>query len=592
MAVTTEPAWLNRTNGVAPANGTTSHTISFGFTPATGSLLVFVVFGGVTHTNTGGWTERAQPVSSAELSLFTKDSTGETSITLTHNGSNYPVAWAAYEFPAGSTYTKVASANATNDTFPALTALPGTEQVILAFFGRNDTFASASAAWGGTWTEDSDTYTASVSGYALLFTTAHQLNVTATSITPTLTPTYGSGGGTNSDREKIVAAFTVAATSSVPSGAGAGTTTWTGSATGSKVMAGVAAGLVAWAGVATGATTDSGSAIGATSWVGSATGSSALSGSAAGSIAWTGAATGARGSSGAASGTAAWVGAATGTTTNSGSGSGSTSWVGAGTGITPGVDQSTGSGAGSVAWVGAATGSRTSQGSATGTTSWVGAGSGSRTSLGSAAGSTAWVGVATGSTPAVGGASGTGAGNTSWTGVATGARTSTGAGVGATDWQGLAAGIVQSSGAGAGTVLWVGSAVGTSADQRDVTVLSVREVSRPFVVTERTRTVTVTEAPRPFTTTGGPMYLKAAAREFYSLAIVTEPAVAAWEASFDGGTTFVAGEVDGANTRWLLAGPDADPGTATVLTVTVYPLLRAVDNPEIVVRDAPRVYVT
>jgi hypothetical protein len=87
------------------------------------------------------------------------------------------------------------------------------------------------------------------------------------------------------------------------------------------------------------------------------------------------------------------------------------------------------------------------------------------------------------------------------------------------------------------------------------------------------------------------MYLKRIAREYYSLAIVTDPAVASWEASFDGGTTFVAGEVDGANTRWLLAGPDADPGAAIVIAATVTPSVRATDAPEVIVRDAPRVWL-
>jgi hypothetical protein len=126
---------------------------------------------------------------------------------------------------------------------------------------------------------------------------------------------------------------------------------------------------------------------------------------------------------------------------------------------------------------------------------------------------------------------------------------------------------------------------------RDVTVLSVTEVTRPFTATEVVRPFTVTEAARQLTITGGPMYLKRTAREYYSLAIVTDPAVASWEASFDGGTTFVAGEVDGANTRWLLAGPDVDPGTATVLAASVHPMVRAADTPEIVVRDAPWVYL-
>ena len=85
------------------------------------------------------------------------------------------------------------------------------------------------------------------------------------------------------------------------------------------------------------------------------------------------------------------------------------------------------------------------------------------------------------------------------------------------------------------------------------------------------------------------MRLDRDAREFYTLTIATTPTVAAWEASFDGGTTWVAGTAAGGNWRWLVAGPDAVPGTATVLSRSTGPKIRAVDNPEIVVRSAPGV---
>lgn len=87
------------------------------------------------------------------------------------------------------------------------------------------------------------------------------------------------------------------------------------------------------------------------------------------------------------------------------------------------------------------------------------------------------------------------------------------------------------------------------------------------------------------------MNLNKLAREFYAPTIITEPPVAAWSASFDDGATWVEGELVSDQHRWLVAGPAADPGTATVVPATVTPLLRAVDNPEIIVRDAPRIYV-
>lgn len=87
------------------------------------------------------------------------------------------------------------------------------------------------------------------------------------------------------------------------------------------------------------------------------------------------------------------------------------------------------------------------------------------------------------------------------------------------------------------------------------------------------------------------MNLNRRAREFYALEITTVPPVAGpWEASFDRGATWeVATDVDGVPS-WLVAGPDAAPGEAVhVVTTAVTPLVRAVENPEVVVRNAPRI---
>lgn len=76
------------------------------------------------------------------------------------------------------------------------------------------------------------------------------------------------------------------------------------------------------------------------------------------------------------------------------------------------------------------------------------------------------------------------------------------------------------------------------------------------------------------------MILNASARMYYSVAVATSPALpdgTVWSASFDGGTTWVAGEADPetvGSTRWLVAGPSATPTDATVITKqTTYPLL-------------------
>lgn len=98
------------------------------------------------------------------------------------------------------------------------------------------------------------------------------------------------------------------------------------------------------------------------------------------------------------------------------------------------------------------------------------------------------------------------------------------------------------------------------------------------------------------------MRLNPNAREYYELQITTTATdgnpipASGWEASFDKGVTWYAATVithDAvAYSAWLLAGIDADPGTAVMVlpaNARIVPLVRAVDNPEIVVRQAPTV---
>ncbi len=89
------------------------------------------------------------------------------------------------------------------------------------------------------------------------------------------------------------------------------------------------------------------------------------------------------------------------------------------------------------------------------------------------------------------------------------------------------------------------------------------------------------------------MRLEPAGREFYKLDITTEPAVTAWEASFDGGTTWQPSTDVGGLSAWLIAGPGAEVGTAVHVAPLgrTVPTLRAVDNPEIIIRDGPPIDV-
>lgn len=224
MGVTTEPPTLHKSSGVAARNGTTTHVINFTtdgsapFTPATGSFLVLFIGGGVTNANAGGWTEVEQPVSTGELSCFTKTAGAagaDNTVTITHNASNYPCGFIIKEYPAGSSVTSSTPSTSANDTFPTLSGLTGgagNERVIDAAFLRiaDGGESGASAVWGGSFVEDADTYVAQATTDGLFFTSGHQINVTATSSTPSITPTYG-GTWTVNDREKIVIAINAVA---------------------------------------------------------------------------------------------------------------------------------------------------------------------------------------------------------------------------------------------------------------------------------------------------------------------------------------------------------------------------------------------
>jgi hypothetical protein len=219
VPTTTEPPWLNFASGTAPRNGTTSHTITFPFTPTAGSYLSVFIYGAVTHT-VAGWTEPEQPVAAGECSLFVKTAAGtvgtpssDTSITVTHNGSNYPVNWVAIEWVTGTTLTGSVSTNDTTDPFLSLGGLPGTPQVVIAVKGRNVSDAGstgASTAWSGSWVGDVDLFTAQGVTDGAFLAVGHIINETGTTSSPTGTTTY-SGTWSTTNRERITVAFDVVA---------------------------------------------------------------------------------------------------------------------------------------------------------------------------------------------------------------------------------------------------------------------------------------------------------------------------------------------------------------------------------------------
>src|SRR5688572_16374864 len=85
-------------------------------------------------------------------------------------------------------------------------------------------------------------------------------------------------------------------------------------------------------------------------------------------------------------------------------------------------------------------------------------------------------------------------------------------------------------------------------------------------------------------------------REYYRVRITTEPQLTSWEISFDKGLTWHAMAWDNDNnlSTILVAGPGfvANQGDTTpfaVVPASVVPYIRAVDNPEVIVRSTPRV---
>jgi hypothetical protein len=224
VGTTTEPPWVHKSSGIAGRNGTNTHVITFStdgdapFTPANGNLLVVVVYGAVTHTvSTGGWTEQQQPVVSGELSAFTVTAASHTSITVVHNGSNYPVTFFVGELPAGSTITASSGASPSSDIMAPLTGLPGTAQLIIAAVGRVPNNSNSNGVSPLTWTapfvKDAEQFAVIGATDGAWMTVAHAINITSTSVTPVYSPTYLilPGDWSIADREHVIMAINAVA---------------------------------------------------------------------------------------------------------------------------------------------------------------------------------------------------------------------------------------------------------------------------------------------------------------------------------------------------------------------------------------------
>ena len=218
------PTWVRRTAGLAPRNGTLTHTVTF--TAATsGNLLVAVIAAGVTHAFSAGWTERQQPVAGTELSVATKTAAaGETTVTITHNAANYPMQWVIYEFAAGSTFgvslnqAGVAAAAA----WSTLGAIPSGSTVFAAHdFGIGAAAeTNVTTAWTTPATEDVDAFTPVAGGTdGAYLSVAYVDSYTGGSLTPSAVATFTGVAAGDSERVAFSVQPVVASPPTVLAGA-------------------------------------------------------------------------------------------------------------------------------------------------------------------------------------------------------------------------------------------------------------------------------------------------------------------------------------------------------------------------------------
>ncbi len=214
--------WLNENSGIEARNATTQHTVAFGFTSASDSLLIFIAGGAVTHDdNDGTWTERLAPVQHAELAVFTKVSTGDSQIVIDHNASDYPMPWQVFEYPEDSTYLDGASDSAADTTWPTLSGLTSNEKTIIAAICRASAETTGTAT-AGSWTVTTNEISDQIivndgSTDGAFLAVAYEERVTATSVAPTTTVTIPGDDPFNSGAEcqQVVFAIDVVSAAAV-----------------------------------------------------------------------------------------------------------------------------------------------------------------------------------------------------------------------------------------------------------------------------------------------------------------------------------------------------------------------------------------
>ena len=171
-------------------------------------MLYLIAAAGVTTSTPSGWTLLSSAVANTGLYVFKKTAAGgETSASVTHNASNFPVEWVVYEFPSGT--TDVGSPGTGTFAGPtawaAATGLTGTYTAIGC--GDIANANSPSLAPGTGWTEDVDAFSGAATGADTAYLAVmYQDGMTGSTATPSGTLTDGGNGG-----ERITFALSIPA---------------------------------------------------------------------------------------------------------------------------------------------------------------------------------------------------------------------------------------------------------------------------------------------------------------------------------------------------------------------------------------------
>jgi hypothetical protein len=147
-------------------------------------------------------------VANTGLYVFKKTAAGgETSASVTHNASNFPVEWVVYEFPSGTTDVGSPGTGtfAVSTAWATATGLSGTYTTIGC--GDIANANSPSLAPGTGWTEDVDAFSGAATGADTAYLAVmYQDGMTGSTATPSGTLTDGGNGG-----ERITFALSIPA---------------------------------------------------------------------------------------------------------------------------------------------------------------------------------------------------------------------------------------------------------------------------------------------------------------------------------------------------------------------------------------------